>query len=56
MIHSMGGILTEDGSVEGAETETLSIDADTFDFDEIYDSFFALPEKELEFTPLSSLQ
>lgn len=53
--HSTGGIKTEDGSVEGAEEETLSMDIDTF-FDEIYDSFFALPEKKLELTPLSSLQ
>ncbi len=54
LTHSTGGILTTNGSVEGAQTEVETVDWDTVW--EIRDSFFALPEKKLELTPLSSLQ
>lgn len=54
LTHSTGGILTTNGSVEGAQTEMETVDWDTVW--EIQDSFFALPEKKLELTPLSSLQ
>ncbi len=54
LTHSTGGILTTNGSVEGAQTEMKTVDWDTVW--EIQDSFFTLPEKGLELTPLSSLQ
>ena len=53
--HKTGGILSPGyGSVEGAQTEMLTMDEDTF-YDEISNSFFALQAKELELTPFSSL-
>ena len=55
--HKIGGILMTPGygSVDGAATEVLTVDEETF-YDEIMDSLFTSPDKTMTVTSLASLQ